>query len=268
MEYTYNIRPKKKTAVGGQLKKMGNQVSRDLNMRDSSDTSEDDASEQYVMRFVSEMPLLMPPPPVQPMAVQPPVQQMPPQQPAMRANGQVTQQTTTTTVHSNGMPVGGAGVNMSVNDPALGVNFNMSVGGMPGTAVQQQSTTTTTVVGGGAPVPQQQSHFIMPGYNGPIGCPWPMDQAAFSNAQRTIAAQSFEENRLQVAKQVFSTNCLTSAQVAQIMETFTFEDSRLDFAKFAYGYTFDLGNYFVVNNAFTFSSSIDELNAHISGFRR
>jgi hypothetical protein len=56
---------------------------------------------------------------------------------------------------------------------------------------------------------------------------------------------------------------MTTAQVSQIMALFSFEDSKLDFAKFAYGRTYDLSNYFMVNNAFTFSSSVDELNDFI-----
>ena len=164
---------------------------------------------------------------------------------------------------------------MSVNDPDLGVNFNMSIGvPMGGTVVSsggtvQQTTTTTTSYGTPVPqqqvvVQQQQQQYVMPGYNGPIGCPWPMDQNAFSGALGTINGQSFESNKLQVAKQAFATNCMTSAQVGQIMQLFSFEDSRLDFAKFAYGHTYDLGNYFQINNAFTFSSSVDELNDFIA----
>ena len=48
------------------------------------------------------------------------------------------------------------------------------------------------------------------------------------------------------------------------MKLFSFEDSRLDFAKFAYGHTYDLGNYYQINSAFTFSSSVDELNDFIA----
>ncbi|MBK9515283.1 MAG: DUF4476 domain-containing protein, partial [Flavobacteriales bacterium] len=45
--------------------------------------------------------------------------------------------------------------------------------------------------------------------------------------------------------------------------TFSFEDSKLDFAKYAYDRTYDIGNYFKVNDAFTFESSMDELNEFI-----
>jgi hypothetical protein len=37
----------------------------------------------------------------------------------------------------------------------------------------------------------------------------------------------------------------------------------LDFAKFAYERTFDIDNYYKVNDAFTFDGSIDDLNAFI-----
>ena len=267
VEYTFNIRTKKTTVVGSVLKGAGNQVARDLNMKDSTNTK-DDGKEQYVMRYVSEVPLQAPasayPPAPQPVYnTQPVVVQQP---------GTVTQ-TTTTTTRVNGQQVQtaapGGSVNMSVNDPDLGVNFNMNVG-IPADAVitsggTVQQTTTTTY--GGNPTYQQQQttqQYVMPGYNGPIGCPWPMDQSSFSAASQTVSGQSFEDNKLQIAKQAFNSNCMTSAQVAQLMALFSFEDSKLDFAKFAYGHTYDLGNYYLVNNAFTFSSSVDNLNAFIA----
>ncbi len=39
--------------------------------------------------------------------------------------------------------------------------------------------------------------------------------------------------------------------------------TRLDFAKYAYAYTLDLRNYYKLNDAFTFESSIDELDKYI-----
>ena len=275
IEYNFNIRPKKQTDVGKTMKRMGNQVARDLNMKDSSEVNNTDPKETYVMRFVSETPLAMPVQQYQPAPVQQQVVVAP--QPTYNSAGSV-QQTTTTTVRTTGTPVQTnvvapvGGINMSVNDPDMGVNFNMSVGVPMGGAVVtsggtvQQTTTTTTY---GTPVQQQpvvvqQQQYVMPGYNGPIGCPWPMDQNAFNAAVNTINGQSFESNKLQVAQQAFSSNCMTSAQVAQIMKVFSFEDSRLEFAKFAYGHTYDLGNYYQINSAFTFSSSVDELNDFIA----
>ena len=57
--------------------------------------------------------------------------------------------------------------------------------------------------------------------------------------------------------------CFSAAQVKAMMGLFSFEESKLDFAKFAYDRTHDIGNYYKVNDAFSFESSIEELNEHI-----
>lgn len=48
----------------------------------------------------------------------------------------------------------------------------------------------------------------------------------------------------------------------------TFEENKLTIAKYAYTKTADPNNYFQLNDAFTFESSIDELNAYINANRR
>jgi hypothetical protein len=49
------------------------------------------------------------------------------------------------------------------------------------------------------------------------------------------------------------------------MQQFSFESTRLDFARFAYAYVVDPQSYFMVNNAFAFSSSVDDLNRFLMG---
>ncbi|MDX2003603.1 MAG: DUF4476 domain-containing protein [Chitinophagales bacterium] len=99
-----------------------------------------------------------------------------------------------------------------------------------------------------APVPVQ-----------PIG-PQPMCDAAFNDLMQVISSKSFESTKLTIARQVIAQNYFTSFQVKQLMCLFTFESSRLEIAKFAYPYVLDQNRYFVVNDAFTFESSIYELN--------
>ena len=50
-----------------------------------------------------------------------------------------------------------------------------------------------------------------------------------------------------------------------MMMELSFDSAKLDYAKFAYNKTYDIGNYYKLNDAFDFSSSIDELNAYING---
>jgi len=182
-----------------------------------------------------------------------------------------TTQTTTTTSGGNvPPPEGNANMGFHVNDPDLGVNMNINIGGanMTGSSSTTTYSTTTTTTSSGigmqpAPV-QQQQVYVLPGYSGPVGCPYPMSSSDFAAAKNTISSKSFEDSKLAIAKQVFASNCLLSSQVREIMMLFSFEDSKLEFAKYVYGYTYDPGNYFKVNDAFTFESSIDELNSYIS----
>jgi hypothetical protein len=180
-----------------------------------------------------------------------------------------TQQTTTVT---SGNPNSNVNVGMNVNGMGMGISIQ-------GTDMSGTSTTTTTTTvssssstSGNVPnqvyQPAKPDHYVMQGYNGAIGCPWPMSEGDFNSAKGSISSKPFEENKLTIAKQIIGSNCLTCGQVKQIMTLFSFEQTKLDFAKYAYGYTYDLGNYYKLNDAFTFSSSIDELNAYIQSHQR
>lgn len=86
-----------------------------------------------------------------------------------------------------------------------------------------------------------------------------MNSRDFTQLKQTIRNGNFESTKLTIAKEAVGKNCFTSAQVKEIMELFSFENSKLELAKFAYRSTFDKENYFIVNDAFTFSSSKEEL---------
>ncbi|MCT4664755.1 MAG: DUF4476 domain-containing protein [Flavobacteriales bacterium] len=106
-------------------------------------------------------------------------------------------------------------------------------------------------------------HFVMEGYHGAIGCPWPMTEGKFRDIKRTIRSKTFESSKMTIAKQILEKNCLFSNQVLSLTKLFTYESTKLEFAKFAYDYTYDQDNYYKINNAFTYESSIDELNEYI-----
>jgi hypothetical protein len=112
---------------------------------------------------------------------------------------------------------------------------------------------------------QNNNNSYVPDYTGPIGCPRPMATSAFETAKKSISSNSFENTKLEVAKQIMGQNCLTSEQVLQVTKLFGFENTKLEFAKFAYSHTYDKGNYFKVNDAFTFESSKSELIEFIKG---
>lgn len=110
------------------------------------------------------------------------------------------------------------------------------------------------------------------GYNGGNNGGWyppvyqGMSAADFERLKNSVSAQSFDSNRLTVAEQGVAMNHLTSDQVLQLMNLFSFESTKLDFAKYAYGKTIDRNNYYVVNSGFGYSSSVDELAAYINSW--
>lgn len=222
---------------------------------------------EVVLRWMSEVPIQQAP---QPMANQ---------QVIVYHSTPVTTTTQTTVIsNTNTNPNNSEQMNVgiNVNDPMTGganinMNINVNETGM-NTQTQSTSTTTystTTTTSGGNVGTVQQSGYVMQGYNGNVGCNgYPMNEARFNEVVKSIESKGFDDSKLTMSKQVISTNCMTSNQVKRLMLLFSFEDTRLDLAKYAYGYTYDIGNYYQLNDAFTFESSIEELNEYTSGFRR
>ncbi|MGV9011264.1 MAG: DUF4476 domain-containing protein [Flavobacteriales bacterium] len=94
-------------------------------------------------------------------------------------------------------------------------------------------------------------------------CRQSMSVEAFGSAKKKIEDLSFEAGRLAMAKQVGASNCLTTRQVMEVLDLFNFEDSRLDFAKFAYDHVTDTGNYYQVSAKLKFSGSVETLNSYL-----
>jgi len=219
---------------------------------------------EYVLRPVSSVPIAEAPP--TPASTQ--VVTYNPNAPVYTPTETVTQQTTTTTT-TNGTPAGGISMGINVSETGGGVSMNVSGFDNTGSTTQQTTTVTTTTTTSSSqynePAPQSQQY--LPGYEGSVGCPVPMNPGDFKALKQSINSKSFEESKLTMAKQVLNHNCLFADQVKEILMLFTFEESKLDIAKYAYTRTYDVGNYFKVNDAFTFESSIEELNEYIQGVR-
>lgn len=183
---------------------------------------------------------------------------------------------TTTTVVEEGDPLED-GENVNINMGVNGINFNMNVNVDEGTKTTSSSsstrttTTTTTTRTSGTPKPiidtkpkpVEPAVHNMPGYTGRVGCKWPMSDSEFADVKKSIEAKSFEDSKMTLAKQVGGSRCFTVDQVKGLMTLFSFEDSKLDIAKYAYERTYDIDNYYKVNDAFTFESSIDDLNEYV-----
>jgi hypothetical protein len=82
----------------------------------------------------------------------------------------------------------------------------------------------------------------------------------FEMLRHSIAQRSFDSSKLQIAKQAIDVNAMSTHQVAELMRLLTFDSYKLDLAKYAYHKVIDKNNYWMVNDEFTFDSSIRDLN--------
>lgn len=101
----------------------------------------------------------------------------------------------------------------------------------------------------------------------PYAEPYPavhaMTPAAFSALLSAIDDQWYDEAKRDVMLLALQNNYVTTAQITELLDQLTFEDTKLSLAKSAYAKVTDPQNYFMVNKVFTFSSSVSELSDYI-----
>lgn len=89
----------------------------------------------------------------------------------------------------------------------------------------------------------------------------------FELVKEQIRKEWFENKRLNLTKSIIDNNNFTALQAKELVSVFSFENNKLEVAKYAYGKTVDKKNYYVINDAFTFNSSKEELTRYILEIR-
>lgn len=85
-----------------------------------------------------------------------------------------------------------------------------------------------------------------------------ISQTDMNDILARIKRESFNSNKINMAKSLIrNKKCFTSNQIKDIVMLFTFSDSKMDVAKFAYDFAVDKSNYYVIVDAFTFSTDRD-----------
>lgn len=92
-----------------------------------------------------------------------------------------------------------------------------------------------------------------------------MKKDDFSELKSSINNRTFESSNSAIVKSAIDNNYFTSEQIRELMRFFTFEDTKLEIAKYSYKKVCDTKNFFKVYDAFDFESSITELKNYISG---
>lgn len=142
----------------------------------------------------------------------------------------------------------------------LGNMMQAAAGALGNVNVSVTTTTTTTSSGGWDGGWEEQAPT--PPAPAPAG-PVAMSSLDFTDYLNAIRSKTFEDSKLSTAKAPLSGQYLTAKQIKQVMQVFTFEDSRLEFAIFAHKRCVDPSNYYQVYDAFEFELSIDDLQEAI-----
>jgi hypothetical protein len=96
----------------------------------------------------------------------------------------------------------------------------------------------------------------------------PMNERSFEQLKQTIRRESFDETKVSIAKTAIRDQAVSTTQVRELLGLFSFEQNKLDIAKYCYHYTTDYNNYYLVANSFGFSSSKNDLLRYIDANRR
>jgi len=91
----------------------------------------------------------------------------------------------------------------------------------------------------------------------------PQTEAGFQQFLTFLDSQSFDSGKLEESKKYVALSNLSAQQISQIAKKFTYDSSRLEFAKAAYSTCRDKANYFLLKSTFSFSSSYSDLEEYI-----
>ncbi len=85
----------------------------------------------------------------------------------------------------------------------------------------------------------------------------------FGMLKQYIRKESFDDRKVNIAKQAAGNNNFSTAQVRDIMSIFSFDEGKLGVAKYFYSRTVDRNNYYQLTDALSFANSKDALLAFI-----
>jgi hypothetical protein len=86
----------------------------------------------------------------------------------------------------------------------------------------------------------------------------------FAMLKERVKQNALDNGKLEAAKNLTRSNTLTANQVAEIAHLLVLDNNRLDYAKFAYEFTYDRQNYGMVADAMVFTNNRRSLEQFIS----
>lgn len=180
---------------------------------------------------------------------------------------QTTQTSTTTTVGSTSNNEGETiNVGITINENGIGTTISENELGTE-TMTQTTTITTSTTTNSGNtglddPFYQENTETIQHNaYYNMNNCL--VDNNGITKVVSMVKAESFSEDKLNVAKQFTKHKCLTVNQIKEIGALFSFSDDKMEYVKYAYDYCLNKQDYYEVNEIFTFSDDKNTLNGFL-----
>lgn len=179
---------------------------------------------------------------------------------------ETTTNTTVTNTNTNSNPNENVNLNMNLSVGGVNVNLNANASGTglgAGTTVSETTTTTTT--SSSTTVSSSSSSTTVSQNQQPgrvVNCTQTMNRLEAFKVE--LQDQSFEEDRLEALKLAMNKTCLTTAQAGQLLELFTFDENRLEAAKFLSDRLTDRVNAGELAQKLTFDSSKMEYRRYIT----
>jgi len=193
------------------------------------------------------------------------------------SNTTVSNTTTTTTgtipdenVNLNmNLSVGGVNVNLNANASGTGLGTDATVTETTTSTTSTSSTTTTSSnsssnqmntnpqMNGNSQVVQNQQML-----SSRVNCTKTMNRLEAFKAE--LQDQSFEEDRLEALQLEMKSTCLTTAQAEQLLDLFTFDENRLEVAKYLSDRLTDRDNAGALAKKLTFDSNKMEYRRYLS----
>lgn len=184
-----------------------------------------------------------------------------------------TSNTTTTTTTTGTIPdenvnlnmnlsVGGVNVNLNANASATGTG--LGTGATITETTTSSSTTTTTQTNNQMNAQHQQviAQVQQAPLSSRVNCTKTMNRLEAFKVE--LQDQSFEEDRLEALQLAMTSTCLTTAQAEQLIDLFTFDENRLEVAKYLSDRLTDRDNAGALAKKLTFDSSKMEYRRYIS----
>jgi hypothetical protein len=199
--------------------------------------------------------------------------QIPSPHPSVENNptGAIHTSVSTTSTTSQTADAGNVSMSMNVNGVTMGANVVVNEN-QPGIAVTVAAgmpthVTTTTTVTSSSTVISSDEKIETQNVQRSQETSCSMSATDYNAVVSSVKSKSFADIKLTVLKQAIKNQCVEASQVKSLADLLSFEEDKLDFAKFAYDYTSDKKNYYRVNDAFAHESTIDELNDFLESKR-